>query len=58
MMQVSKKIPFENPDILLGVRCLYVFTNVAIAAVYFLVGQKINKKKGMCASNSNWRSSC
>ena len=47
MMQVSKKIPFDNPDVLMGVRGLYILSNVIIVVIYFLVGQKINKKKGM-----------
>jgi hypothetical protein len=49
MMQVSKRIPFDNPDVLLGVRGLYIGTNILIGVMYFLVGQKINKKKGMRA---------
>jgi len=46
MMQVSKKIPFEDPNVLLGVRILYVASNLLIAGVYFYCGTKINKKKG------------
>ncbi len=31
MMQVSKKIPFDDPQVLLGVRILYIVTNIIIA---------------------------
>ena len=46
MMQVSKKIPFEDPQVLLGIRILYVVSNLIIFGVYFYVQQKINQKKG------------
>ena len=45
-MQVSKKIPFEDPQVLLGVRILYVVSNVLIAGIYFYMQMKINAKKG------------
>lgn len=47
MMQVSKKIPFEDPNVLMGVRILYVVSNLVIFGVYFYVQQKINGKKGL-----------
>lgn len=47
MMQASKKVPFEDPNVLNGVRALYVFSNVVIAAIYIYVGMQIDKKKGM-----------
>jgi hypothetical protein len=46
MMQVSKKVDFENPDVLNIVRGLYVASNVIIALVYLYVQSQINKKKG------------
>lgn len=46
MMQVSKKIPFDNPDVLLGVRTLYIATNIAIAALYYYIYTIILQKKG------------
>ena len=46
MMQVSKKIPFDDPNVLMGVRILYVLSNVIIAGIYFYCSTKINKKKG------------
>jgi Phosphate transport (Pho88) len=48
MMQVSKKIPFDDPQVLLGVRILYVVSNLLIFALYFYVQTRINKKKGAC----------
>lgn len=46
-MQASKKIPFDDPNVLLGVRALYLLSNLAIIAIYFYVGMQIDKKKGM-----------
>lgn len=46
MMQVSKKIPFEDPTVLMIVRLLYFASNVIIAGIYFFCWRKINQKKG------------
>jgi len=46
MMQVSKKVPFEDPNVLMGVRALYVVSNLIIAGIYLYVQAQINKKKG------------
>ena len=46
MMQVSKKIPFEDPQVLLGVRVLYVVSNLIILSIYLYMQMKINAKKG------------
>lgn len=46
-MQASKKIPFEDPNVLNIVRLCYIVSNVLIAGIYFYVQQKINAKKGM-----------
>jgi len=46
IMQVSKKIPFDDPSVLNGVRALYVVSNVLIAGIYFYVKMQIDKKKG------------
>jgi hypothetical protein len=45
-MQISKKIPFDDPNVLNGVRALYVVSNIIIAGIYFYVQQQINKKNG------------
>ncbi|KAI4089209.1 MAG: hypothetical protein L6R42_001881 [Xanthoria sp. 1 TBL-2021] len=47
MMQVSKKIPFDDPQVLLGVRILYIVTNIIIAGVYLYLQNKINAKKDL-----------
>ena len=52
MMQVSKKIPFDDPQVLMAVRISYVVSNLIIFAVYFYVQMKINAKKG--AQSENW----
>jgi hypothetical protein len=46
MMQLSKKIPFDDPQVLLGVRILYAVSNLLILGIYFYVQTQINKKKG------------
>ena len=45
-MQVSKKIPFDDPQVLLGVRVLYVVSNLVILGIYLYIQMKINSKKG------------
>ncbi|KAI0441028.1 putative phosphate transporter [Xylaria telfairii] len=47
MMQVAKKVPFEDPTVLTGVRALYIGSNVLIAAIYGYVLLQINKKKDL-----------
>jgi hypothetical protein len=47
MMQVSKKIPFEDPIVMNIVRAVYVASNLIIAGVYFYCKMQINKKKDM-----------
>lgn len=46
MMQLAKKIPFENPEILMLVRGLYVLSNFIILSIYLFTQKKINTKKG------------
>ncbi|RMZ70950.1 inorganic phosphate transporter [Pyrenophora seminiperda CCB06] len=46
-MQISKKIPFDDPNVLNGVRALYIVSNIIIAGVYFYVQAQINKKNDM-----------
>lgn len=57
MMQVSKKVPFEDPQVLNGVRILYVVSNLIIFAIYYYIGMQIKKKKGMLhekVKSRNW----
>jgi len=46
MMQVSKKIPFDDPNVLMGVRAMYIISNLIILGIYLFMQQKINAKKG------------
>ncbi|PSN71077.1 inorganic phosphate transport PHO88 [Corynespora cassiicola Philippines] len=46
-MQISKKVPFDDPNVLNGVRALYVVSNIIIASIYFYVQTQINKKNDM-----------
>lgn len=46
MMQVSKRIPMEDPDTLNLIRGGYILSNVVIIAIYAYVHFLINKKKG------------
>lgn len=45
-MQISKKVPFDNPDVLNAVRALYVVSNIVILGIYLYVQAQINKKNG------------
>lgn len=45
-MQASKKIPFDDPNVLNGVRALYVVSNLVIAGIYLYVQSQIEKKRG------------
>ena len=47
MMQLAKKIPFEDPQVLMAVRGLYILSNVLILDLYLYTQAKINAKKGM-----------
>ena len=47
MMQVSKKIPFDDPQVLMGVRILYVVSNLLIFGIYYYIGMKIKAQRGM-----------
>ncbi|EEH46315.2 uncharacterized protein PADG_02413 [Paracoccidioides brasiliensis Pb18] len=47
MMQVSKKIPFDDPNVLLSVRTMYIASNIFILCLYMYVRSQINKKKDL-----------
>lgn len=51
MMQVSKRIPFEDPQVLNTVRAVYIGSNVVIALIYAYIMSQINKKKGTSSSD-------
>jgi hypothetical protein len=57
-MQISKKIPFDDPNVLNGVRALYVISNIIIAGIYFYVQQKINAKNGAYSGHATPRLTC
>ncbi|EIM90602.1 inorganic phosphate transporter [Stereum hirsutum FP-91666 SS1] len=44
VMQVARKIPFDDPDVLLYVRIGYVVTQAICLAVYFYISQKVKSK--------------
>ncbi|KAI9884688.1 MAG: hypothetical protein M1823_003538 [Watsoniomyces obsoletus] len=46
-MQASKKIPFDDPNVLNGIRGVYILSNIIIAGIYLYVQQQINKKNDM-----------
>jgi len=46
MMQVSKRIPFEDPTWLNGIRGMYILSNILIVGIYLLVAKKIKTKNG------------
>lgn len=60
MMQVSKRIPFDDPNVLMTVRAVYLGSNVLIALLYLYIQAQINKKKGEPLSStmpsSTWAS--
>ncbi|KIW97806.1 uncharacterized protein Z519_01390 [Cladophialophora bantiana CBS 173.52] len=47
MMQVSKRIPFDDPQVLMGVRILYVVSNLVIFGLYYYIGMKIKAKRDL-----------
>lgn len=46
-MQLSKKIPFDDPNVLNLIRAGYILSNLIIFGIYFYVSQQIAKKKDM-----------
>lgn len=49
--QASKKIPFDDPNVLNGVRAAYVLSNVIMFAIYMWIMKKIDSKKGIDSSH-------
>lgn len=54
MMQLAKKVPFDNPEVLLLVRGVYVLSNLIILGIYMYIQSKINQKKGMCDADPSF----
>lgn len=50
MMQVSKRIPFDDPNVLNLVRGIYITSNILIAGIWLYVQATVNKKKGQSPS--------
>lgn len=46
MMQVSRKIPFEDENVLFYVRAGYILSNIIIVGVYLYTRMLILKKNG------------
>jgi hypothetical protein len=46
MMQLAKKVPFDNPDVLMLVRGIYILSNVIILSLYLYTQAQIKKKNG------------
>ncbi|RDX41835.1 inorganic phosphate transporter [Lentinus brumalis] len=46
-MQLAKRVPFDDPEVLTYVRIAYVVTQVTVLAVYYYVGQQIKKKNDL-----------
>lgn len=55
MMQLAKKVPFEDPQVLMLVRGMYILSNVIILGIYLFTQTKINGKKGMWVFVVAWR---
>lgn len=58
MMQVSKRVPFDDPNVLNIVRAVYLLSNLIIAGLYIVSQIKINKTKGMLGHHSNLSQVC
>ncbi|AOW01214.1 inorganic phosphate transporter Pho88 [Yarrowia lipolytica] len=47
MMQVSKKVPFEDPQVLMGIRILYVVAQLLVLGLYLYTRSIITKKNDL-----------
>ena len=45
-MQVAKRIPFDDPNVLNMIRAGYVLSNLIIFGIYYYVGIVIKRKNG------------
>jgi Phosphate transport (Pho88) len=46
LVQLAKKIPMEDPNVLNAARGVYVFSNLVILGIYLYVKLQIDKKNG------------
>lgn len=46
MIQVAKKVPFDDPNVLNAVRGMYILSNLIIVGIYYYIKLQIDKKKG------------
>jgi hypothetical protein len=46
VMQIAKRIPFEDPFVLNACRAAYAISNVLILGIYLYTKSVIDKKKG------------
>jgi ethanolamine transporter EutH len=53
MMQVSKKVPFEDPQVLMGIRILYVVAQLLVLGLYLYTRSIITKKNGEYESRTD-----
>jgi Phosphate transport (Pho88) len=51
-MQLSKRIDWEDPQILLGFRALYVVSNLIVFSIFGYAYMQIQKKAGMYSPKS------
>lgn len=47
MMQVAKRIPFDDPNVLNMCRAVYIASNLIIISIYLYIKAVVDKKKGM-----------
>ena len=45
-MQLAKKIPFDDPNVLNACRAAYAISNLIILAISFYIKTVVDKKKG------------
>jgi hypothetical protein len=53
MMQVAKKIPFDDPSVLNMCRAAYVLSNVIILGITLYIKSVVDKKKGTVSAPVN-----
>jgi hypothetical protein len=46
LVQLAKKIPMEDPNVVNGFRALYVVSNLIVLGIYYYCKLQIDKKNG------------